>query len=102
MHFRPSPADVPPLSRAQDVRLAQPDPAAPEDGPQLDGRHDVAQQPRHGGRTNMGRPQERVQRAGRHRQRRRSEPVNCVVIGTFIDSFSQLVMGIEHFDFTTG
>ena len=56
MHFRPSPADVPPLSRAQDVRLAQPDPAAPEDGPQLDGRHDVAQQPRDGGRAHVGRP----------------------------------------------
>ena len=73
LHFRPSSANVPSLSRAQDVHLAQPDPPAPEGRSQLDGRHDVAQQPRDGGRADVGRPQERVQRAGRHRQRRRGE-----------------------------
>ena len=46
LHLRHSPSpNVPPLPRAQDVHLAQPDPTAAEDGAQLDvGRHDVPQQ----------------------------------------------------------
>ena len=46
LHLRHSPSpNVPTLPRAQDVHLAQPDPAAAEDGAKLDvGRHDVPQQ----------------------------------------------------------
>ena len=73
MHFRPPPpANVPPLPRAQDVRLAQPDPAAAEGRrrPRIDlGRfHDDLGRFRGRRGADVGRPQERVQRAGRHRQ----------------------------------
>ena len=75
-HFRPQAAHVAPLPRAQDVGLAEPDPAAPEDRPRpsLAIGLGLGRQPqprfRGGRRGDMGRPQERLQRSGRHRQGR--------------------------------
>ena len=78
-HFRRQDAHVAPLPRAQDVGLAEPDPAAAEDRPRPPplavglGRLRQQPQPRFRGgrrRGDVGRPQERIERAGRHRQGR--------------------------------